>query len=103
MNFAGTAEAAGDGVGDFSKSDEVYGCAGLANLPGTLAEYMVANCNLIAHKPKTLSMREAPALPLVAITTYEGLTRAGIKQGQKMLVHGGSGGVGHGFCRKVFA
>ncbi|MEL6931272.1 MAG: zinc-binding dehydrogenase, partial [Cyanobacteria bacterium J06600_6] len=42
-----------------------------------------------------LSMREAAALPLVAITAYEGLTRAGIKQGQKVLVHGGSGGVGH--------
>lgn len=35
------------------------------------------------------------ALPLVAITTYEGLIRAGIKQDQKVLVHGGSGGVGH--------
>lgn len=34
-------------------------------------------------------------MPLVAITAYEGLTRASIKQGQKVLVHGGSGGVGH--------
>ena len=40
-------------------------------------------------------MREAAALPLVAITAYGGLVRAGIKQGQKVLVHGGSGGVGH--------
>ncbi|MEM8542266.1 MAG: zinc-binding dehydrogenase, partial [Pseudomonadota bacterium] len=48
-----------------------------------------------AHKPNNLSMREAAALPLVAITAYEGLTRAGIKQCQKVLVHGGSGGVGH--------
>lgn len=96
MDFAGTVEAVGGGVKDFSIGDEVYGCAGgLAELPGTLAEYMVADCNLIAHKPKTLSMREAAALPLVAITAYEGLTRAGIKQGQKVLVHGGSGGVGH--------
>lgn len=96
MDFAGTIEAVGDGVKDYSIGDEVYGCAGgLADLPGTLAEYMVADCNLIAHKPKNLSMREAAALPLVAITAYEGLTRAGIKQGQKVLVHGGSGGVGH--------
>ena len=51
--------------------------------------------NLIAHKPKNLTMREAAALPLVAITAYGGLVRAGIKQGQKVLVHGGSGGVGH--------
>lgn len=96
MDFAGTIEAVGDGVSSYSVGDEVYGCAGgLADLPGTLAEYMVADANLIAHKPKNLSMREAAALPLVAITAYEGLTRAGIKQGQKVLVHGGSGGVGH--------
>ena len=96
MDFAGTVEAVGDGVKDYSIGDEIYGCAGgLADLPGTLAEYMVADSNLIAHKPKNLSMREAAALPLVAITAYEGLIRAGIKQGQKVLVHGGSGGVGH--------
>ncbi|WP_146537102.1 zinc-dependent alcohol dehydrogenase family protein [Rubripirellula reticaptiva] len=96
MDFAGTVEAVGDGVKDYSVGDEVYGCAGgLADLPGTLAEYIVADSNLIAHKAKNLSMREAAALPLVAITAYEGLKRAGIQQGQKVLVHGGSGGVGH--------
>lgn len=96
MDFAGRVEAVGNGVKDYSIGDEIYGCAGgLADLPGTLAEYMVADCNLIAHKPKNLSMREAAALPMVAITAYEGLTRAGIKPGQKVLVHGGSGGVGH--------
>lgn len=96
MDFAGTIEAVGDGVTDYSVGDEVYGCAGgLADLPGTLAEYIVADSDLIAHKPKNLSMRDAAALPLVAITAYEGLQRAGIKQGQKVLVHGGSGGVGH--------
>ena len=96
MDFAGTVEAVGDGVKDYSIGDEIYGCAGgLADLPGTLAEYIVADSNLIAHKPTNLSMREAAALPLVAITAYEGLIRADIKQGQKVLVHGGSGGVGH--------
>lgn len=96
MDFAGTVEAVGEGVADYSVGDEVYGCAGgLADLPGTLAEYIVADAKLIAHKAKNLSMREAAALPLVAITAYEGLTRAGIKSGQKVLVHGGSGGVGH--------
>lgn len=96
MDFAGTVEAVCDGVKDFSVGDEVYGCAGgLSDLPGTLAEYIVADVDLIAKKPGNLYMREAAALPLVAITAYEGLTRAGIKQGQKVLVHGGSGGVGH--------
>ncbi|MGD1863811.1 MAG: zinc-dependent alcohol dehydrogenase family protein [Phormidesmis sp.] len=96
MDFAGTVEAVGEGVTAYSISDEVYGCAGgLGDLPGTLADYIVADANLIAHKPQNLSMREAAALPLVAITAYEGLPRAGIQQGQKVLVHGGSGGVGH--------
>ncbi|WP_372808518.1 zinc-dependent alcohol dehydrogenase family protein [Pontiella sp.] len=96
MDFAGTVECVGAGVEGYAVGDEVYGCAGgLADLPGTLAEYIVADANLMAHKPKNLSMREAAALPLVGITAYEGLQRAGIAAGQKVLVHGGSGGVGH--------
>lgn len=96
MDFAGTVEAFGDGVTGYSVGDEVYGCAGgLADLPGTLADYIVADSQLIAPKAKNLSMAEAAALPLVAITAFEGLTRAGVKKGQKVLVHGGSGGVGH--------
>ncbi|MBB6520791.1 zinc-dependent alcohol dehydrogenase family protein [Pseudoteredinibacter isoporae] len=96
MDFAGTVEAIGEGVEGFSAGDEVYGCAGgLADLPGALAEYIVADARLMAHKANNLSMREAAALPLVGITAYEGLLRAGIKAQQKVLVHGGSGGVGH--------
>lgn len=96
MDFAGTVEAVGEGVSGFSVGDEVYGCAGgLGELQGALAEYMAADARLIALKPKNLSMREAAALPLVAITAYEGLTRAGISKGHRVLVHGGSGGVGH--------
>lgn len=96
MDFAGTIEAVGEGVSEYGTGDAVYGCAGgLGDLPGTLADYMVADVDLIAHKPKKLTMGEAAALPLVGITAYEGLTRAGIAQGQKVLVHGGSGGVGH--------
>ncbi len=96
MDFAGTVEAVGDGVTGFEPGDEVYGCAGgLADLPGALAEYILADARLVAHKPKTLSMREAAALPLVGITAYEGLDRAGVRSGQKVLVHGGAGGVGH--------
>lgn len=96
MDFAGTIDAVGEGVDGYSVGDEVYGCAGgLADLPGTLAEYIVADTQLLARKSTNLSMREAAALPLVAITAYEGLTRAGIAPGQRVLVHGGSGGVGH--------
>ena len=96
MDFAGTVDAVGEGVTGFAQGDEVYGCAGgLADLQGALAETMLADARLIAHKPKSISMREAAALPLVAITAYEGLQRAGTHAGQKVLVHGGTGGVGH--------
>lgn len=96
MDFAGTIEAVGEGVSGYAPGDEVYGCAGgLADLQGALAELMPADAQLIAHKPKSLSMREAAALPLVGITALEGLRRAGVKAGQKVLVHGGTGGVGH--------
>ncbi len=96
MDFAGTVAAVGEGVSGFAVGDEVYGCAGgLGELQGALAEYMPADARLIAHKPKNLSMRAAAALPLVGITAYEGLMRAGITKGQRVLVHGGAGGVGH--------
>lgn len=96
MDFAGIIEEIGDGVTGFTVGDEVYGCAGgLADLPGTLAEYIVADSRLIALKPKNLTMEQAAAIPLVGITAYEGLVRSGIKSGQQVLVHGGSGGVGH--------
>lgn len=96
MDFAGTVEAVGEGVTNFAPEDEIYGCAGgLAGLQGTLAEYMLADARLIAHKPRSLSMRQAAALPLVGITAYEGLQRTNIKPDQKVLVHGGAGGVGH--------
>ena len=96
MDFAGTVTAVGPAVDGFAVGDEVYGCAGgLADLPGTLAEYIAADSRLIAKKPHNLSMREAAALPLVGITAYEGLKRCGTSAGDKVLVHGGSGGVGH--------
>ncbi|WP_017446490.1 zinc-dependent alcohol dehydrogenase family protein [Gayadomonas joobiniege] len=96
MDFAGTVEAVGEGVEQFQVGDQVYGCAGgLANLPGTLTEYINADADLIAHKPTRLSMREAAAIPLVGITAYEGLQRSQIAANKSVLVHGGSGGVGH--------
>ena len=96
MDFAGVIEQVGPSVKGLNVGDEVYGCAGgLADLPGALAEYIAADANLIALKPKSLTMEEAAAIPLVGITAYEGLERAQISTGQKVLVHGGSGGVGH--------
>lgn len=96
MDFAGTIEKIGTDVTEFSIGDEVYGCAGgLGDLQGTLADYIATDSKLIARKAKNLTMKEAAALPLVGITAYEGLIRTNVKSGQKVLVHGGTGGVGH--------
>jgi NADPH:quinone reductase len=62
---------------------------------GTLAEYIVADARLMALKPKTLSMREAAALPLVSITAVQALEKAVPSFTDHVLVHGGTGGVGH--------
>lgn len=84
-------------VRKFKVGDHVYGCAGgLLGMGGALSEYMLADADLIACKPKSLSMTEAAAMPLVTITAWEGLhERAKISPGQKVLIHGGAGGVGH--------
>lgn len=96
-DVAGVVEAVGDGVSRFNVGDEVYGCVGgVKGTGGALAEYVLADASLVAHKPKSLTMKEAAALPLVSITAWEGLIdRAQIQPGQKVLVYGGTGGVGH--------
>ena len=84
MDLAGTIEEVAEDVTGFAVGDEVYGCVGgLADLQGTLAEYIAADHQLIAKKPQNISMTEAAAIPLVGITAYEGLIRAGIQTGQK--------------------
>ena len=84
-------------VKHFQPGDEVYGCAGgLSQLGGALADYMVADAALIAHKPRRLTMEEAAAMPLVTITAWEALKeRCSPSPGHRVLIHGGAGGVGH--------
>lgn len=81
----------------FKAGDEVYGIAGgVGGRQGTLAERIVVDADLLAYKPKNLSMREAAALPLSVITAWEGLVdRAAVRDRQKVLIHAGAGGVGH--------
>jgi NADPH:quinone reductase-like Zn-dependent oxidoreductase len=97
IDLAGTVEAVGDGVTEFRNGDEVYGMTGgVGGLQGSLAQYSAVDADLLAPKPANLAMREAASLPLVFITAWEGLIdRAGVHAGQKVLVHGGAGGVGH--------
>lgn len=97
IDLAGVVEQTGRDVSRFKPGDEVYGMTGgVGGVPGSLAEFASVDADLLALKPANLSMREAAALPLIVITAWEGLIdRAALKAGQKVLIHGGAGGVGH--------
>lgn len=112
LDMAGVVEEVGAAVTAYKPGDEVYGMVGgVGGVPGTLAEFVAADADLIAHKPRNLSMREAAALPLVTITAWEGLVdRARIHADQTVLIHAGAGGVGYiavqialAFGARVFA
>lgn len=96
-DVAGIVVEVGEGVSEFKVGDEVYGCAGgVKGTGGALAEYMLADVQLLATKPRNLSMAQAAALPLVTITAWESLfNRANVQNGQTVLIHGATGGVGH--------
>ncbi len=96
-DVAGIVSSVGDGVEDFVVGDRVFGCAGgVRGLAGAYAEYMTADCRLLAPIPTQLDWREAAALPLVSITAYEALVdRAHVEAGNTVLVLGAVGGVGH--------
>jgi NADPH:quinone reductase len=97
IDLAGVVESVGPGVSQFHPGDEVYGMTGgVGGLQGSLAEYAAVDADLLARKPANIDMRGAAALPLIFITAWEGLVdRASIRAGQKVLIQGGAGGVGH--------
>jgi NADPH:quinone reductase len=97
IDMAGVVEEVGEGVQAFTPGDEVYGMmGGVGNVQGSLAEYAAVDAALLAPKPHNLTFREAAAIPLSFITAWEGLMdRAHTGVGKTVLVHGGSGGVGH--------
>ncbi len=97
IDLAGVVAEVGPGVSRFAVGEEVFGMAGgVGAEPGTLADYIAADADLLAHKPQRLTMREAAALPLIAITAWEAIVDRGrVSAGDVVLVHGGAGGVGH--------
>lgn len=97
LDMAGVVEEVGSSVLNFRPGDEVFGMVGgVGGLQGTLAEFIAADAALLALKPKSLTMRQSAALPLVTITAWEGLVdRCDIQAGQTVLIHAGTGGVGY--------
>jgi NADPH:quinone reductase-like Zn-dependent oxidoreductase len=98
MDFSGVVKKIGeeDMSSDFKQGDEVYGQASvLSGGSGAFAELALANKDSIAHKPKTLNHPEAAALPLVGVSAWQALVEnIGLTNGQKILIHGGAGGIG---------
>lgn len=96
-DFSGVVVAVGEGVEGFAPGDRVFGCAGGVRgvAGGSYAELIRADARLLAPAPASIPLRDAAALPLVVITAWEGLERAGVGPGTRLLVHGGTGGVGH--------
>ena len=96
-DVAGDVIDVGAAVRGFAPGDKVYGCAGgLTGRDGSYASEMRADHRLLAKMPANLSYREAAALPLVTITAWEALIeRAKVQPGERVLVHGAAGGVGH--------
>ncbi len=81
---------------DIKQGDEVYGQAGvLMGGSGAFAEMALAKADTIAHKPRTLSLEQAAGLPLVGVSAWQALVETiGLSNGQKVLIHGGAGGIG---------
>jgi len=95
-DLAGTVEQVGPAVVDFAPGDEVFGYLRRDDVQwGTTAELVPAPQRCIAHKPESLSFAEAGALPLAGLTAYQALTEAlDVGEGDRVLVHRASGGVG---------
>ncbi|MBB2914534.1 NADPH:quinone reductase-like Zn-dependent oxidoreductase [Streptosporangium becharense] len=90
-DIAGQVEAVGRGVTEFRPGDEVFAMP----KQGGFAEYVCVRESELAPKPKNLSFEQAAAVPLAAGTALLGLRDEGrIQAGQRVLVHGASGGVG---------
>ena len=92
-DVAGTIEALGRDVKVFDLGDDVF--AFLNAHSGGYAEYAIAEANEVAPKPETLDFVTAAAVPLAAITAWQGLFDYGeLEAGQRVLIHGAAGGVG---------
>ncbi|MFN8168280.1 MAG: NAD(P)-dependent alcohol dehydrogenase [Candidatus Nanopelagicales bacterium] len=89
IDLAGVVEAVGPGVTRLAVGDEVLGIG-----QSTFAELAVALERKLVRKPASLTFEQAAALPVSGITALEAVRKAGVQEGQKVLVTGAGGGVG---------
>lgn len=93
-DVSGIIEQCGAQANQFKLGDEVFGMVGIGG--GGYAEKVVLDQQALARKPSLIDHVHAAAIPLAAQTAWQGLFRHGqLERGQSVLIHGGSGGVGH--------
>ena len=91
VDVAGQVEAVGANVTQFRPGDDVFGSRN-----GAFAEFVLGRERNFASKPANLSFEQAAAIPVAATTALQGLRDKGrLEAGQRVLVHGAGGGVGH--------
>ena len=95
-DISGEAVEVGKGVTDFKVGDQVFGMVNFFGRGKAYAEYAVSPSGHLARKPQNVTHQQAAASALAASTAYQALTEvAKIKKGDRILIHGASGGVGH--------
>lgn len=95
-DVCGVVEEVGTGVTFFAPGDEVMGMLPYPFGHGSHAEYVVAPTRSLVRKPDAIDHVQAGALPLVSLTAWQALVdTAGLRSGQRVLIHAAAGGVGH--------
>jgi NADPH:quinone reductase-like Zn-dependent oxidoreductase len=96
FDVSGVVEAVGPGVTLYRPGDEVFGMPRFPHPAGAYAEYVTAPPRHFARKPASIDHVRAAAIPLAALTAWQGLVdTGGLKEGHRVLVHAAAGGVGH--------
>ncbi|MFT6935461.1 MAG: NADPH:quinone reductase-like Zn-dependent oxidoreductase [Maribacter sp.] len=93
FDVSGVVLEKGADVNGFEVGDAVYARVP-ENQMGTVAEYVAVDSTVVSKKPENISFEEAAGLPLIGLTSIQALERVGLKEGDRVLIHAGSGGVG---------
>ena len=93
--LSGVVSAVAPDVEAVSVGEPVWALTGF-DRDGAAAEYIVVAAGLLAPKPRTLDHEASAAVPLAALSAWQGLfDHGGLEEGQRVLIHGAAGGVGH--------
>jgi NADPH:quinone reductase-like Zn-dependent oxidoreductase len=93
-DVSGTVIRCGAAIERFVEGDTLIAMPGIER--GAYAQYVLVKESEATFKPNSLDLPTAGAIPLAALTAWQGLFRHGrVRKGQRVLIHGGSGGVGH--------